>query len=436
MSEHDPVSEASAPFFSELVEIVGSEHVLRDADMIAGQLVDWTGRFRGHSPAVVRPATTDEVVEIVTVCRAHSVALTPQGGNTGLVGGGVPLAGEVVLDLRRLDRLGPVDPIAGQVTAGAGVTIGALAEHVARAGWRYAVDFGARDSATVGGTIATNAGGHPRAAVRDDPPPGARPDRRPRDWCGGLPSRRARQGQHRLRPGGAALRQRRHAGRRHRGPAAARAPAHLGRHRPGRLRRARRGGRRGGRAPPRGPVPRGRRVRPGRRCTLVDGLGRGSSPFARCPRCSSSPRPPVATIRPTSWRPRWARPRRSRVAVASDDRRRAELWHWREAHTEAINTLGPPHKLDVTLPMGALAEFFDGGSDRPSPRPDRARRPGSSVTSVTATSTSTSPVAPDDDEVDEAVVDLVAALGGSISAEHGIGTAKKRWLSQSGPRPS
>ena len=85
--------------------------------------------------------------------------LVPQGGNTGLVGGGVPLQGEVVLSLRRLQALEPVDALAGQVTAGAGVALGTAAPAGGSAGWAYGVDLASRDSATVGGTVATNAGG-------------------------------------------------------------------------------------------------------------------------------------------------------------------------------------------------------------------------------------------------------------------------------------
>ncbi len=127
--------------------------------MVGGQVRDWTGRFVGSTPAVVRPASVDEVVGVINVCRDAGVAIVPQGGNTGLVGGSVPLHGEIVLDLRRLDTLEPVDARAGQTTAQAGVTIGRLHAHARAAGWEYGVDLAARDTATVGGTIATNAGG-------------------------------------------------------------------------------------------------------------------------------------------------------------------------------------------------------------------------------------------------------------------------------------
>ncbi len=140
-------------------DAVGAEHVRTDPDVVAAQVVDWTGRFRGSTDAVVRPGTIDEVAAVLRICNAAGVAVVPQGGNTGLVGGSVPLHGEVVLDLRRLDAIGPVDPRTGQVTAQAGVTLATLQRTARDAGWQYGVDLAARDVATVGGNVATNAGG-------------------------------------------------------------------------------------------------------------------------------------------------------------------------------------------------------------------------------------------------------------------------------------
>src|SRR5580692_8304258 len=145
---------------AELTAIAGPEHVLTDPDLVAGYTTDWTRRFSGVARGVVRPADTAEVAAVLRACARHGAAVVPQGGNTGLVGGGVPVTGgAVVLSARRLRRLDPVDILAGQVTAGAGATIADLRAHVARAGLEYGVDLAARDSATVGGTIATNAGG-------------------------------------------------------------------------------------------------------------------------------------------------------------------------------------------------------------------------------------------------------------------------------------
>ena len=113
-------------------------------------LVDWTGRYRGKASAVIRPGSV-EVAEIVRACRAAHVPLVPQGGNTGLVGGGIPRDGAVLLSLRRLTTIEDVDPDSGTVVAGAGATVAAVHLAAAEAGWAYGVDLAARDSATVGG---------------------------------------------------------------------------------------------------------------------------------------------------------------------------------------------------------------------------------------------------------------------------------------------
>jgi len=144
-------------FVDEVQSLVGREVVLRDST--APFEVDWTRRFGGPTPAVLLPRSTAEVVSIVSAARRHRVALVPQGGNTGLVGGGVPGAGEVVVSLRRFTEIGIIDPLSRQVTVGAGVTLQEVHETVGRSGLRYPVDFGARGSATIGGTVATNAGG-------------------------------------------------------------------------------------------------------------------------------------------------------------------------------------------------------------------------------------------------------------------------------------
>jgi FAD/FMN-containing dehydrogenase len=154
----DPPAELLAAFGN----VVGPGHVVSDPGLLAQYVVDWSGRFRGPARAVVRPATTGQVAGVLRICSEHGVPVVPQGGNTGLVGGSVPGPDgplPIVLSLRRLDAVGDVDPLAGQVTVGAGVTLGDVRRHAARAGWAYGVDLAARDSATIGGTVATNAGG-------------------------------------------------------------------------------------------------------------------------------------------------------------------------------------------------------------------------------------------------------------------------------------
>ncbi|HET9144389.1 FAD-binding oxidoreductase, partial [Actinophytocola sp.] len=142
-----------------LAALVGPEHVLTDRDVLAGYETDWTGRYRGRARLAVRPADSGEVAGVLRACRAAGAPVVPQGGNTGLVGGGVPRDGEVVLSLARLTGLGPVDPLAGQVTVGAGATLAAVQRHVRATGLDVGVDLAARDSATIGGMVATNAGG-------------------------------------------------------------------------------------------------------------------------------------------------------------------------------------------------------------------------------------------------------------------------------------
>jgi FAD/FMN-containing dehydrogenase len=140
-------------------EVVGSEHVLIEPDLVAGYITDWTGRWTGQARAVVRPGSVDEVQAVVRLCQETGAPLVPQGGNTGLVGGSIPHRGEILLSMRRLDLLGPVDIRTRSVIAGAGVTLGRLHAHARKSGLAYGVDLASRDSATVGGTIATNAGG-------------------------------------------------------------------------------------------------------------------------------------------------------------------------------------------------------------------------------------------------------------------------------------
>jgi FAD/FMN-containing dehydrogenase len=145
-----------ASLLRQFAAVAGPAHVLT-GDAAAGYAVDWTGGFHGHAPAVLRPRDTREVAALLALCSGAGVAVVPQGGNTGLVGGGVPLHGEVVLSLSRLDRLGPVDLDAGQVSAGAGVSLQQVAD--AHPGLDLGVLIASRHSATVGGAVATNAGG-------------------------------------------------------------------------------------------------------------------------------------------------------------------------------------------------------------------------------------------------------------------------------------
>ena len=149
----------------ELGAVVGEDHVLVDGDVRAGYERDWTGRYGGPCAAVVRPASTGEVAAVLRWCSNNDVTVITQAGNTGLVGGSVPRERSasqrpvVVMSMRRLDHIVDIEPMAMALTAGAGVTI-ADWQHAARiVGLDTPIDFAARDSATVGGAVATNAGG-------------------------------------------------------------------------------------------------------------------------------------------------------------------------------------------------------------------------------------------------------------------------------------
>lgn len=414
-----------------LAEVVGPQHVLIDHDVVAGYCVDWTGRFRGATPAVVRPGSVAEVAAVVDVCRAAGAAIVPQGGNTGLVGGGVPQRDEVVLSTRRLAGLGPADAQAGQITAGAGVTLGAVQRAAAAAGWAYGVDFASRDSATVGGSVATNAGGtrvlrhgDTRAqlvgveAVLGDGSVVSRLGGLVKDNTGyHLPSllcgsegtlgvvtaarlrlvpradervvallafagvRAAVSAAGSLRRDLPALEAAElflHAGVALVGAVAGLAPPFASAH-PAYL--------------------------------LVEAAGR-TSPLDDLAAAVSS----LDGV--------------AEAAVAHDSLRRAGLWRYREAHTEAIATLGVAHKLDVSLPFDRLPEFLEVVEAVVAARAPGARtwlfgHAGDGNIHVNVTG-----VPGDDASVDDAVLALVVDLGGSVSAEHGIGAAKRAWLAR------
>ncbi len=146
---------------SSLSAIVGREHVVVDPQITASFGTDWTRAWSALPLAVVRPATTEQVAEVLRICSHHRIPVVPQGGNTGLVGGGVPHSDHtcVVVSTLRLNQFGALDAATRTVDVGAGVTLTQLHTFARSVGLRYAVDLAARDSATVGGMISTNAGG-------------------------------------------------------------------------------------------------------------------------------------------------------------------------------------------------------------------------------------------------------------------------------------
>lgn len=141
--------------------IVGAHHLLVHRDLLSSYEVDWTGYYRGVARAVVRPGTTEEVAACLRICSTERIPVVVQGGNTGLVGGSVPddTGESVILSTSRLRSIGAVDGIARQVTVDAGVPLSALQAALSGSGLAFGVDLAPRDSATLGGMAATNAGG-------------------------------------------------------------------------------------------------------------------------------------------------------------------------------------------------------------------------------------------------------------------------------------
>lgn len=149
----------SSSLAQRLAAIVGGAQVVTDADVLDGRSVDYTGRYRGRASALVRPGSADEVAAVLRECRDAGVPVTVQGGRTSLVAGTVPENDDVLLSTERLTEIGEVDVADRRVRVGSGVTLAGVQRAAAAAGLLFGVDLAARDSATVGGMASTNAGG-------------------------------------------------------------------------------------------------------------------------------------------------------------------------------------------------------------------------------------------------------------------------------------
>jgi FAD/FMN-containing dehydrogenase len=410
----------NAALLGAMRRIVGRDNAVDDPDVTAGYAVDWTGRWRGHTPVVVRPVDTGEVAAVIAWCAANGLAVVPQGGNTGLVGGGVPLHGEVVVSLRRLAGISAVDADAGQLTAGAGTSIADVELAATAAGWSYGIDLASRDTATVGGTVATNAGGL-RVLRHGD-------------------TRQQLTGVQAVLGDGSVVEH-----------LAGLVKDNTGYHLPSLL---------AGSEGTLGLVTAARlRLVPrfGHRVVALVGLPSMADAVAlagqvrrevadvdavefltaACRRLVGLPLPldeehPIYVLvecaghdDPTAGLAAVVGDLPAAVAGPSEPGRRADLWRYREGITDAVNALGPPVKLDVTLPASQLARFVH---DVAGVVPTGAGlwlfghvADGNVHVNVTGTD-------PTAEAVDDAVLRLVVDRGGSISAEHGIGHAKQPWL--------
>ncbi|MEI6404799.1 MAG: FAD-binding oxidoreductase [Actinomycetes bacterium] len=145
-----------------LVSAYGSE-VIVDPNVVDAYTTDWTRRFTGPAIAVLRPKTVDTAKQMFTHLNTLNVVIQIQGGNTGLVGGSIPPPRSslpvVIVSTSHLKNCDEVDHVSGSITVDAGVTLGELNKIISAHGWAFGVDLAARETATIGGMCATNAGG-------------------------------------------------------------------------------------------------------------------------------------------------------------------------------------------------------------------------------------------------------------------------------------
>lgn len=410
---------------SALVDVVGPAHVLTDPSIRAGFERDWTGRFGGSSLAVVRPGTAAEVAAVLLAAARARVPVVLQGGNTGLVGGGVPRGGELLVSLRRLDDIGPVDGAGRWVRAGAGATLAAVEVAARGAELELGVDLASRDAATLGGMVATDAGGlhelaHGSMGRQVDALELARVDGRTGPaGPGELDDIVGSEGTLaaitavtlRLLP---------------RLPAVATVLVAVGAVEAAVALTAR------VRAADLGLV--------AAELLLADGLDLVMRHLGAAP--PFAPTPPAAVL----FEARGEVDPLDRLAevvdgaqgvegvvAAADPADRRRLWALREAHAEAISTLGVPHKLDVVVPDERLAGFVDQVGARIRDVDPAARVIVFGHLGVGDLHVNVVGPPPDDERVDDAVLRLVAELGGDVAGEHGAGVAKAAWLRRTRP---
>ena len=399
---------------SRLAEMVGRAHVLVDDDVRAPYETDWTRRFSGRAAAVVRPADTEEVSAVLRACAEAGVAVVPQGGNTGMVGGSVPRPSpgrdQVVLSLSRLTALGEVDRAAAQVSAGAGVTLAALQDAARAAGLDAGVDFAARDTATVGGLAATDAGGiravrHGTVRARVAGLEAVLADGSVVSRMSGLLKDNAGFDLPALLVGsegtlGVITAVRWRLAPRSEGLVAAlvgldsveAAVALMA------------------------PV----RALPSlEACELMtrEGISLTCEHLKIPPPLDA----PVQVLVETGSLEELASLDVEDAIVADDTTSRERLWRIRESHTEAISAAGIPHKFDVGVPLHRLAAFVDALPDEHRTIVFGHLGDGNLHVNVLGPD-------PADERIDAAILRLVAEHGGTISAEHGVGVAKARYL--------
>ncbi len=141
-----------------LLHVLGPNGITEDQSVIAPWLIEWRDRYFGQTPLMIMPASTAETAAAVKICAEAGMAIMPQGGNTGLVGGNTP-QGEILLSTRRLNAVRSVSPADNILIADAGVTLLDVQQAASAAGRKFPLSLASEGSCTIGGNLSTNAGG-------------------------------------------------------------------------------------------------------------------------------------------------------------------------------------------------------------------------------------------------------------------------------------
>ena len=149
----------SAAFMEELRAVLGDKGLRTGEDIPQAHYTDWSGHTPTQPLALLLPASTEEVSQVLRICHAHRIPITPQGGLTGMAGGAIPAADTVALSLARMNAIESVDASGATLQAQAGTTLQSIQEAAREIGMLFGVDLGARGSCQIGGNISTNAGG-------------------------------------------------------------------------------------------------------------------------------------------------------------------------------------------------------------------------------------------------------------------------------------
>lgn len=410
-----------------LKQQLGDEWVIDDPEIIGAYGEDWTRRFKGTVLCLVRPVNIWQIQKVLEVATATQTPVVTQGGNTGLVGGAIPVKEGIVLSMQRFDHV-EIDPLSKTAIVGAGCTLSKLNDIALPFGLQFPVDLASRGTATIGGMVATNAGGvhvirygstrHQLLGIeavfgtgqlvsRLD---GLVKDNSGYDWpsilCGS--------------EGTLAV--------------ITQVVVKLAE------------------------IPKHRIVALVGVETIDDAVSFQNSLRRRFDNINAiefMTRTGIELVHDIEGTP-WPLSRlysvvvlvelvgrelsnvefaefldgnnNVRDAVSAEDSAASGLWHWRELHTEAISKVGIPHKFDVSFSHKSISSFVNSLNDL-------LAKEYSGVMSVLFGHLGDGNVhvnllgADLNDDVDEAILAMVASFGGSISAEHGIGQAKSRFLS-------